>query len=269
MLFSSQEIRRQTLSADGAMIEPVTIGDCTLYQGDCLEVMPTLAPESITLLWTDPPYGHNNHADDLNSRLNEHREIEDKPIANDSPEAMRSVVDGMLRHAVRILRKDCCCCCCGGGGGGPRPTFAWVANRMDAEGLSFFHSVIWDKTNPGLGWRFRRQHEMVMVSHRSGGKLAWAKDDKAIPNIIRVMPPRDRLHPNEKPEKLVEQFIALITNEGDVVLDPFMGSGTTGAVCARLGRKFVGIEMDAGHFAVAAKRIRSIVECPSLFVGAA
>jgi len=64
---------------------------------------------------------------------------------------MRTVVDAMLTEAARILKPDCCCCCCCccGGGGGPRPTFAWVANRMDNSGLRFFHSVIWDKVNPG------------------------------------------------------------------------------------------------------------------------
>jgi DNA modification methylase len=139
----------------------------TLYHGDCLRVMPDLPPASVDLLWTDPPYGHGNHDGDLNARLNEHRGLEDHPIANDSGEQMRRVVDGMLREAVRVLKPDCCCCCCCCGGG-PRPTFAWVADRLDRDGLSFFHSVIWDKLNPGLGWRYRRQHEMVMVAHAAG-----------------------------------------------------------------------------------------------------
>jgi DNA modification methylase len=122
----------------------------TLYHGDCRDVLPALAPESVTLLWTDPPYGHGNHDDDLNSRLNEYRGLTDIPIANDDSDGMRVVVDAMLTLAVPLLRRDsCCCCCCGGGG--PRPTFAWVADRMDRDGLTFFHSVIWDKINPGLG----------------------------------------------------------------------------------------------------------------------
>ena len=147
------------------------IGGCELYLADCLEVMPHLADGSIEMIWTDPPYGHNNHDGDLNAQLNKHRGLLGRPIANDSPDAFRRVLDSMLLEAARILRPECCCCCCCCGGGGPRPTFAWVAHRMDHKGLSFFHSVIWDKKNPGLGWRYRRQHEIIMVAHREGGKL--------------------------------------------------------------------------------------------------
>jgi site-specific DNA-methyltransferase (adenine-specific) len=229
----------------------------TLYHGDCLDVLPTLEPESVTLLWTDPPYGHNNHDGDLNANLNKHRGIENKPIANDDADGMRSVVDGMLLASLPALRSDCCCCCCcGGGGGGRRPTFAWLAERMNREGLDFFHSVIWDKVNPGLGWRYRRQHEMVMISHKTGGKLAWGDEEvKAVPNIIPVYPPRNRLHPNEKPEKLVSGFIQRHTKPGDLVLDPFAGSGTTLRVAKDLGRRAIGIELDEDYCKVAVDRL--------------
>jgi site-specific DNA-methyltransferase (adenine-specific) len=236
--------------------EPVIIGNATLYHGDCLEILPTFRDESVDMIWTDPPYGHKNHDGDFNARLNEHRDIEQKPIANDDQESMRRVVDGMLKEAARVLRSDCCCCCCCCcGGGGPRPTFAWVAERMDRDGFQFFHSVIWDKANPGLGWRYRRQHEMVMVAHRDGGKLLWADDAVAIPNVIRQMPDRDRWHPNEKPVWLVEKFISVHAKTGQVVLDPFMGSGTTGVACMNLGRKFIGIEIEQKYFDIACERI--------------
>jgi|GEM_PF-4029168 len=125
------------------------IGDCTLYLGDCLSVLQDTPAESAEMFWTDPPYGHGNHDGDLNAHLNAARGIVDKPIANDDQDSFRAVLDGMLLQAARILRRDsCCCCCCGGG---PRPTFAWVADRMDSAGLAFFHSVIWDKKIQGWG----------------------------------------------------------------------------------------------------------------------
>ena len=167
---------------------------------------------------------------------------------------MREVVDAALRLAVPLLRRDCCCCCCCCGGG-PRPTFAWVADRMDRDGLSFFHSVIWDKRNPGLGWRYRRQHEMVMVAHREGGKLAWANDKLAVPNVQSLAAPRERLHPNEKPIDLPARFITWHTSAGDLVLDPFMGSGTTARAAANLGRRFIGIELDERYCEIAARRL--------------
>ena len=236
--------------------EKVIIGSATLYCGDCRDILPTLPSESIDMLWTDPPYGHGNHAGDWNARLNKHRGISDRPIANDGADEMRRVVDFMLQEAARVLRADCCCCCCCCGGG-PRPTFAWVANRMDGDGLQFFHSVIWDKVNPGLGWRYRREHEMVMVAHRSGGKLSWSGEVKAIPNVLKVSKPRDGIHPNVKPVELVETFVRAHASPGQIVLDPFMGSGTTGVACANLSRSFVGIELEREYFDIACRRIEA------------
>ncbi len=238
------------------MMRVEKIGLATLYLGDCREIAPGLEPESVTLLWTDPPYGHGNHDGDLNARLNDHRGIENKPIANDTAESMREVVDAALLAFLPALRHEsCCCCCCCCGGGGPKPTFAWLAERMDRDGLAFFHSVIWDKLNPGLGWRFRRRHEMVMVAHRRGGKLAWQNDARAVANIWEGSPPRDRLHPNEKPEALPAHFIELTTKPDECVLDPFMGSGTTGVAATRLGRRFIGIEIEPRYFDIACRRI--------------
>ena len=241
------------------------IGGQRLILGDCLEVIKTLPAASVDMIWTDPPYGHSNHDGDLNSRLNDHRMIESKPIANDDADGMRRVLDGMLSEAVRVLSPDCCCCCCCGGGG-PRPTFAWVADRMDREGLSFFHSVIWNKKNPGLGWRYRRQHEMVMVAHRAGGRLLWADDDVAARNIFEMMPPRDRHHPNEKPVGMVEHFIGLHSLPGQVILDPFMGSGTTLVACQKLGRHGTGIEIDQDYFEIACRRVEEAARHPNLFI---
>ena len=223
----------------------------TIYHGDCREILPALLAESVDMIWTDPPYGHNNHDGDLNARLNDHRQLVSKPIANDSPEAFRAVFDFVMHSAARVLKKEsCCCCCCGGGG--PRPTFAWVAQRMDTAGLQFFHSVIWDKITPGLGWRYRRQHEMVLIAHRVGGKLAWANDNFAAPNVFSRSAPRERLHPNEKPLEICSYFIGLHVLPGQIVLDPFMGSGTTLRAAKDLECKAIGIELEERYCEIAA-----------------
>jgi site-specific DNA-methyltransferase (adenine-specific) len=242
------------------------IGDARLILGDCREILPSFSADSIDMIWTDPPYGHSNHDGDLNAQLNKHRGIEGQPIANDDMAGMREVVDAMLTEAARILKADCCCCCCCCGGGGPRPTFAWVADRLDRDGLTFFHSVIWDKKNPGLGWRYRRQHEMVMIAHRENGKLLWRDNDIAARNIFDMMPPRERFHPNEKPVGLVSHFIQLHSDTGQTVLDPFMGSGTTGVACAKMGRKFIGIELEEKWFDSALFRIEEAYRQGDMFV---
>ena len=226
-----------------------------IFNEDCISVMQRIPSNSVHAIICDPPFGNSNHDGDLNSMLNGHRGIEDKPIANDDLEGMRRVVDAMLTEAVRVLKDDCSvvCCCCGGGG--PKPTFAWLANRMDTGGLKFFHSVIWDKVNPGLGWRYRRQHEMIMVAHKEKGKLLWANDDVAIPNVMKFSKDRDCEHPNQKPEALMARFIEAHTKPGEIVMDVFAGSCTTLVVAERLGRKWIGCELDPKYCIIGNRRI--------------
>jgi len=235
----------------------------TIYHGDCREVLPMLPPESVDVIWTDPPYGHGNADGDLLSRraeaVGDGFASKHTPIANDRPETMRIVVDAMLTEASRLLKHDCCCCCCCCGGGGPSPTFAWVAQRMDTGGLQFFHSVIWDKRNPGMGWRFRRQHEMIMVAHRVGGTLKWNDDAKSIPNIISIYPERDRLHPNEKPVELTRIFLACVSASGDMMVDPFAGSGSALIAAKIEGLQAIGVEIEERYCEIAAKRLSQSV----------
>ena len=249
-----------------------TIGKAALYLGDCRDILATLPDASVEMIWTDPPYGHSNADGDFLSRrgdiLGDGLATTAIAIQNDDMASMRSVVDAMLTQASRLLKPDCCCCCCCCGGG-PRPTFAWLAERMDRGGLAFFHSVIWDKINPGIGWRYRRQHEMVMVAHRKGGKLAWNAEALPSPNIVRISKPRDKAHPNIKPIGLIEQFIQRHTERGHSVLDPFMGSGTTGVAAVQSGRRFIGIEIDERHFTTACERIERATKQGSLLDPAA
>ena len=243
-----------------------TIGDCILHNADCMEVLETLG--KVDAVVTDPPYGNANHDGDWNATLNEHRGIENRPIANDTPDSMRIVVDAMLTGIIPLLSKKASACCCFCGGGGPRPVFAWLAERMDRGGLEFFHSLVWDKKNPGLGQRFRRQHEMMLISHKAGGRISWNDDGRKVPNIVALMPDRERDHPNEKPLALMKTLIATLSNEGNTILDPFMGSGTTGVACVKLGRKFIGIEIEPKYFDIACRRIEQAYKQPDFFVQA-
>lgn len=106
---------------------------------------------------------------------------------------------------------------------------------------------------------------MVMVAHRAKGKLLWADNNRATPNIYSLMPPRERDHPNEKPTSLVDHFVALHTMPGQLILDPFMGSGTTGVVAARRGRSFIGVEIDPLHFETACRRVSEAIAAPDMF----
>lgn len=232
----------------------------TIYNGDCREVLGALASGSVDAIVTDPPYGHSNGEDDFASRrhhvMKDGRDTKQEPIAHDSAEGMREVVEHMLREATRILTPERNAVAVWCGGGGPTPTFAWLADRMNRDGLSFFHSVIWDKRNPGVGWRFRRQHEMIMVSHRAGDRMNWNDDERVLPNILSYFPPQKRVHPNEKPVDLVKTFLAAITNAGQVIVDPFMGSGTTLVAAKAVGVRAIGIELEEKFCEVAVERLR-------------
>jgi len=87
-----------------------------IYHASCLEVMAAQPATSIDAIWTDPPYGNSNHDGDWNAALNKMRGLVSQPIANDSLEDMKSIVDAMLTESARILKKQAsiCCCCTGG-----------------------------------------------------------------------------------------------------------------------------------------------------------
>jgi site-specific DNA-methyltransferase (adenine-specific) len=238
-----------------------------LHLGDCLEALKTVPDNSIDIIWTDPPYGNNNNNGDLIARREAalgkrdyKKGADDRPILNDDPDNWERVVCGMLDEAARILRKgrSVICCCCGGGG--PRTLFAKTANWIDSR-LAFDQAVVWDKGGLGMGWRYRRNYEFVMVAHRKGGKMKWewADHKKITANVVNInkIIPKKHEHPTPKPPALIEHFLKLHGRPGDTVLDPFMGGGTTGVVAKNLGMNFVGMELDSHWFAYAKDRIES------------
>lgn len=119
--------------------------------------------------------------------------------------------------------------------------------------------VVYDKGPMGMGWHYRRSYETVLVAEKPGAACRWFDTTKRVENIIRkfrkIIPSKDQ-HPTEKPVELGSHFIGLHTAPGHLVLDPFMGSGTTGVACIQTGRKFIGIEIDPTYFEIACKRIR-------------
>lgn len=248
------------------MIEPRYDKDgVTLYCANCLEILPTLAAGSVDFVFTDPPYGHNNNSnEDLISvrerALGTGKYIPEnnRPIVNDGIEA-NDLYKAALPEMYRILGAGCCCCCCGGGGG-PDPQFARWSLWMD-EIFNFKQMVIWDKGPMGMGWHYRRSYETVLVGEKNGAACRWYDKTNKVENIIRphkfkkIIPSPDQ-HPTEKPIGLSKHFIQLHTKLDDLVIDPFMGSGTTGVAAVQLGRQFIGIEIDEKYYQIAEKRIR-------------
>ena len=250
-----------------------------LYLGDCLEIMRDIPDGSVDCVVTDPPYGHTEKGS-----LQQRREAvlgwrdgvgiyrdethHSELLANDGHEA-NDLFRNSLPEMHRILKPGCCCCCCCGGGGGPDPQFARWSLWLD-EVFDFKQMVVWDKGPMGMGWHYRRSYETVLVAQKQGAACRWYDDTNRVENIIRagtypkIIPSSDQ-HPTEKPVGLMVHFIRLHTQPGDVVIDPFMGSGTTGVAAIQEGRRFIGIEIDPKYYAIAERRIADAAAQMRLF----
>jgi len=246
----------------------VVIGDATLYLGGAREIVPTFSDGIADMIFTDPPYGHNNNDGDLISRWEgalgrkpSAEKAAPRPIANDGPEEAGALFEWLLAEAPRLLARGGCCCCCCPGGGGPDPQFARWALMMD-QALEFKQMIVWDKGPMGMGWHYRRSYETVLVAQKPGVACKWYDTTDRIENIIRPgaygvrkIIPQDTDHPTPKPPALAQHFIRLHTLIGETVLDPFMGAGSTGVAALREGRKFIGVELEERWFNLACKRI--------------
>ena len=241
---------------------------CTIYHGDCMEIVADMVPASVDLVLSDPPYGLNYNTDDLAVR----REVvfggeqvrydhngasrEENGLAGDSREDFERGMQEWFPAFKRILKAGSCCCCCCCGGGGPQPIFAEMTLAMDAC-MEFLQAVVWVKPGMGMGLRYRRNYEFMLVAKKPGAALRWNDDSKAVGNIVdyRKIIPAAHQHPTAKPETLMSHFIQLHSFSGDLVVDPFMGKGTTLRAAKNLGRRAIGIDVDEQHCEDAATRL--------------
>ena len=230
-----------------------------IYTGDCLEIMKGWPDKCVDMVLCDPPYGlEYNGGDDLASlweaSLGRGENGAPRPIANDKREDWVKNLPLFLAEAGRVLNRGCCCCCCCGGG--PQPIFAEMALAMDKAPLEFLQAVVWDKCNLGMGWHYRRSYEFMMVA-RKGDKTPWYHLGKDQSNVVRipVQIPQKEDHPCKKPVELMAKFIELHTKEGDIVLDPYCGHGPTLVAAERMGRKWIGIEINPDYVKIAEARI--------------
>lgn len=236
-------------------------GGIVLYHGDSIEIMRQL--RAVDMIFTDPPYGSNQNREDLNAKvatiLGRKRPEPRQEILNDGPEA-HTLFATMLAEAQRLLPPGGVAASCCHGGAGSNPAYARWATLLD-EHLGMKQAVVWDKGPMGLGWHYHRSYEFVLVGQKAG-KAKWYDTTRRIENVIRPgmhgikkVHGRHRIHPTEKPPELAALFIRLHTLPGELVLDPFAGSGSTLVAAAREGRLAIGIELDERWCEAAAKRL--------------
>lgn len=256
--------------AKGADALPIN----TILSGDCIEVMRSLPEESIDLIFADPPYNlqlkGDLHRPD-NSRVDA---VDDHWDQFSNFAAYDAFTQDWLRAARRLLKPDGAIWVIGS----YHNIFRVGAALQDA-GYWILNDVVWRKSNPMpnfRGKRFTNAHEtMIWASKREGAKYTFNYEAlKALNEGIQmrsdwVLPicnggerlkdaNGEKAHPTQKPMSLLHRVLVGSTRPGDVVLDPFFGTGTTGAVAKMLGRDWIGIEREESYREVATKRIADI-----------
>lgn len=230
------------------------IGDATLYLGDCREVLRTLAVDHVI---SDPPY-----EDELHKAMGRIQRTDGQVMVNDLG------FDG-----INASRADIAQYCVTASSG-------WVILFTLAEGVRAWRDDLqaagarWDTTcfwvKPDASPRFNGQGpargaECFVTCWAGAGYRRWNAGGKRGVYTHCVNTGRQGEHPTEKPVPLMAEILADFTRPGEVVCDPFMGSGTTGVAALKLGRRFIGIEQNERWFDLACRRIEEAYRQPRLF----
>jgi DNA modification methylase len=198
----------------------ITIGNATLYLGDCREIAPTLP--AVDAIVTDPPYG-----------------LGDK---------WQGGGGGSKRSSWRF---------------DPKEAMAWDRDLIDIAPMlsKAENAIVWGghlyPLPPRRGWLLwdKKQSGSWTTGH---AELAWTTIDQPIRayrmSQVEAHKGMHKEHPTQKPLKLMEWCLTFLPDAG-TILDPFMGSGTTGVACMNLGRRFIGIEIDPAYFEIARERV--------------
>ena len=214
----------------------------TLHQGDCLEFMKTLDPSSVDAVITDPPY-----LVDYTGRWSSDIEA----IEGDDDATW---VRPAFEQIFRVLKDDSFCVTFYGW-----PHADVFVGTFKALGFRIVSHLVFVKNVWGLGYFTRGQHEQAFLLAK--GKPSPPDDPASdVFDWVRVA---NAKHPNQKPTRTILDLVDRFSPEGGTVLDPFMGSGTTGVACMKSGRNFIGCEVDPHHFATAERRIEEAR--PTLF----
>ena len=240
------------------MIQPVQIGDCTLYCGDMLEIVPLLA-DDIDHVISDPPY-----EDELHLGAKEQRIIRSDGRKMHGDLGFSGINADRAKIASMLVGK----------------AQGWLILFCLAEGVRAWRDDIqaakgkWDTTlawvKPDASPRFNGQgaargFECAVTAWCGKGYRSWNGGGKRGVFTHSVNGKRVGKHPTEKPVDLMVELVSLYSNMGQTILDPFMGGGSTGVACAKLKRKFIGIEQNPDHFAEACERMACVVEQPDMF----
>ena len=255
-------------------------GNIRLYCGDCLEILPTLETGSVDACVTDPPYcSGGQFRSEIAKPTNEKYRgwSQDENGKAKAPSAFYSAFSGDNKDGRTFMAwskmwlADAFAAC--HDGSMIVITTDWrqlpaTSDVIQFAGWTWRGIVVWDKKigRPVSG-RFRNHIEYALWGSRGG----FVGVEGAYPNsLVSETPPnhKDRQHVTEKTVGLFSHMMSVLP-QNSTILDPFMGSGTTGVACVKTGRKFIGIELDRGYFDIAVKRIeKALKERDEQLIGA-
>lgn len=222
------------------------IGDARLILGDCLQVLPTLG--KVDCVVTDPPYGVNlgNHAGSKDYRAGVLVKL-GYDSYDDTPENFVKIVVPAIKQALALADR---------GAVFISGKSAWMLPAPDSIGGIFLPAGMGRN-----GWGFASLQHILLYGkapdlHKGSKATAIRSSDVSEKNG----------HPCPKPLRWMKWLINLSSRHDETILDPFMGSGTTGVACAKLGRKFIGIELEPKYFDIACERIQKAYDQPDLFI---
>ncbi|WP_334130189.1 DNA-methyltransferase [Sneathiella sp.] len=228
------------------MTAPVQIGDALLYQGDAAELIARLPAADLVV--TDPPYlltaggqGRGHMAGKFNGQYDNSGRIVACEIG--WPEIMRVVAVALRDGGDAYVMAD-------------DKNITRAANAAEAARLKHHRHLVWHKTSGTPNRWYMKSAEFALYLYAGSPRTV---NDCGMGQVFVCPPGTDTGHPTEKPIRLMQAWIEQSSNPGDLIIDPFMGSGTTGIAALRAGRRFIGIEIDPKWHDVARKRISAFV----------
>ena len=254
----------------------VSVFENRILVGDCIEQMNTLPAKSVDLIFADPPYNLQLDGDLLRPNNTKVDAVDDHWDQFSSFEAYDRFTREWLAAARRILKDTGSLWVIGS-----YHNIFRVGTALQDLGFWILNDVIWRKTNPMpnfRGRRFTNAHETMIWAARGEGQKGYTFNYEAMKALNEDIQMRSdwllpicsggerlkdqdgaKTHPTQKPESLLHRVILSSSKPSDVVLDPFFGTGTTGAVAKRLGRRWIGIDREDHYIQAAQKRIDAVV----------
>jgi modification methylase len=257
--------RRERKVVDAPVVEVDRI-----IEADCVAAMASLPDACVDMVFADPPYNLQLGGDLFRPEGGRVDAVDDDWDKFDSNAAYDRFTRKWLAEARRILKPNGTLWVIGS-----YHNIFRVGASLQDEGFWILNDIVWRKTNPMpnfKGTRFTNAHETLIWAARDGDsrytfnyqamkalndelqmRSDWVLPICSGPERLKVN--GHKAHPTQKPEALLYRILLATTKPGDLVLDPFFGTGTTGAVARRLGRRWIGIEREARYTAVARERI--------------